>query len=118
MKDMTFETLLAVFLEMMGDGFWLLAGASVVGLVAILTVMLRERRLVAARFVAAEVAGLAGGVFAIWLALTLTRSGIGDIGGPVDWLLMALLFGLGAVGGTIFAYVGLGLIAMARGRRA
>lgn len=116
MKDMTLETLVAVFLEMMGDGFWLLVGASVFGLLAILTVMLRERRLVASRFLASEITGLIGGVFAVWLALTVTRSGLGDIGGPVDWLLMALLFALGAIGGTIFAYVALGLIAMARRR--
>lgn len=118
MKDMTLETLVAVFLEMMGDGFWLLVGASAFGLLAILVVLLRERRLVASRFVVSEIAGVVGGAFAIWLALTVTRSSIGDIGGPVDWLLMAFLFVLGAIGGTIFAYVGLGLVAMARGRRA
>lgn len=116
MKDMTLETLVAVFLEMMGDGFWILIGASAFGLVAILAVLMRERRLVASRFVVSELAGLVGGIFAIWLALAVTRSHLGDIGGPVDWLLMALLFVLGAIGGTIFAYVALGLVAMARGR--
>lgn len=107
MKDMTLGTLVAVFTEMLGVWFWPLVAAILVGGAAILLILVRDRRLHAARLVRAEIfGGLSGGIFAIALAQIVTQSKFADIGGPIDWFLYAMLFGLGAIGGTIFGYVG------------
>jgi len=107
MKDMTLATLIAVFIEMLGVWFWSLVAAIILGGVAIVVIFLRDRRIHAERLVRAEIfGGLSGGIFAIALAQIVTQSRLSDIGGPIDWFLYAMLFGLGAIGGTIFGYVG------------
>ena len=117
MKEMTLPTLIAVFQEMMGFWFWVLIAASLIGLVAVFVVAFRERRIDLARFIGSELIGFLGSIFAIWLALFVTKSSLGDIGGPVDVMLMAMIFVLGWFGGFVFGYIALGLIAMARSGR-
>ncbi len=114
MKDITLSTLIAVFHEMMGAWFWVLIVASVIGLIAILALLAKERGLVASRFVRSELIGILGGVFAIFLALTVTKSSLSDIGGPIDWVLMVVLFVLGGIGGTIFGYIGQGVLGIGK----
>lgn len=118
MKEMTLSTLISVFQEMMGFWFWVLVAASIFGLVAVVVVALRERRIDLARFIGSELIGFLGSLFAVWLALFVTKSSLGDVGGPVDVMLMALIFVLGWFGGFVFGYIALGLLAMARGRGA
>ena len=59
MKDLTFETLIAVFEEMFGPTvFWLLAAVALVGFVAFATVLLRQGRIRSAPFLRAELVEL------------------------------------------------------------
>ena len=105
MKDLTFETLIAVFEEIFGRGlFWALVVVAVVFGIAFVYVLIRDRGLRARRFLFAEVLAPFGAVAAIAFVLFITSSRLSDIGGPVD-LIMLILIGLsGAVGVTIVAY--------------
>jgi hypothetical protein len=109
MKDLDPATFLAVFQEMLGPLLWVLVALALAGTVAFLVVLLRDRGLRPRRLIWAEAAGLLGGIGAVLLMQTVTHSGFGDIGGPADWVLVALIFGLGAVGAIVLVYAALGL---------
>jgi hypothetical protein len=94
----------SVFQEMLGPLLWLLAALIVVGTLAFAALLLRERKLVAKRLVYAEFAGLVGGALALVLMAVVSSSGFTDAGGPVDWLLIALIYALGAIGTTVLVY--------------
>ena len=111
MKELDPAVFLAVLQEILGLFFWPLVAVIVLGGVAFLYVLLRERRIAGARLLWSEVAGLLGAVFALWFTFTITNSGFADIGGPIDWVLLIVLAVLGGIGGIIIAYVGLGLLA-------
>lgn len=115
MKQLDIATLLAVFQEMLGPWLWVGLAAAAVATLAFLFVLVRDRGLVAARLVWAEAAGVAGGAAAVLIMFAVTHSGFSDIGGPIDWVLVAVIFVAGAVGTIVGAYALLGLIA---GRRA
>jgi hypothetical protein len=115
MKDLDVAVFLAVFQEMLGPLLWLLVAVAFFGIAAFLVALVRERGLRSGRFVVAQLVGLAGGALAILFMQAVTDSGFRDIGGPIDWVLVALIFVVGAVGTTILAY---GLIGLAARRRA
>ena len=110
MKDMDATVFLAVFLEMMGPLLWLLDGLAVLGLIAFAAVLLHERRIVSRRLVRSEAAGVLGGFAALAVMALVTLSGFSDAGGPVDWLLIGVIWGVGMVGTTILAYGLQGLV--------
>ncbi|HRJ70159.1 MAG TPA: DUF5368 domain-containing protein [Beijerinckiaceae bacterium] len=110
MKDLDPAVFLAVFQEILGPLFWPLVAVIVLGALGLLFVLVRERGIVARRFVWSQVVGLAGGAFGIWFMLWLTNSRMSDGGGPVDWLLSVIIWVVGAAGAAIGAYVVLGLI--------
>ena len=118
MKQMDPLVFIAVLQEILGVFFWPLVAFIILGAIAFFYVLIRDRRLVSGRFVWSELVGLLGGVFAIWFTFAITSSGFADIGGPIDWVLLAILFVLGAIGGTIVTYVVLGLISSIRGSKA
>lgn len=66
------------------------------------------------RFVRSQALGLIGGVFALMLMANVSSSGFTDAGGPADWLLIALVFGLGLVGAAIVFYTIAGWWAICR----
>ena len=105
----------AVLVEMMGP--WLLWGLILTasfGVAAFVWVVLRERGLYSKRLVIAEVLGLFGGVGALVLMAYVTISGFTDAGGPVDWLLVGLIWGAGLAGTTILTYALMGLFSPGR----
>ncbi len=110
MKDLDPMVFLAVLHEMMGPLLWLLIALAVAGLAGLAVVLTRERHIDSRRLVRAEVAGLFGGVAALVLMAYVTHSGFTDAGGPVDWLLVGLIFGMGAAGVTVLAYVVMGCV--------
>ena len=115
MKDLTFETLLAVFEEMFGAGlFWALVVACVAIGVLFLSVVLRERKVEARRLVRAELWAPIGAVIAVAFVFLITDSGPSDLGGPIDVIVLLMVAAGGAVGVTILAY----LVQSLRGRRA
>lgn len=104
MKELDPLTLLAVFQEMLGAWLWPLIAVAVLGTLAFAALLVRDRGLHARRLVGAQVLALPGGALALWIMASVSSSGFTDAGGPADWILIALVFVLGAVGTTIVAY--------------
>ncbi|AMY69719.1 DUF5368 domain-containing protein [Frigidibacter mobilis] len=106
MKDLTFETLIAVFEEIFGFGlFWAMVAAAALVTVAFVYVLIRDRNLESRRLVRAELLAPVGAIAAIWFVQAMTSSGFRDIGGPID---VIVLIGIGVAGGvglTILSYV-------------
>ncbi len=114
MKDLDPLVFLAVFQEMLGPLLWIMLLLAVVGLVAFLALLVRERGLVSRRLVHAELLGLFGGVLALVIMAKVSSSGFTDAGGPADWFLIALVYGVGLVATVILAYTVMGWIAPRR----
>mgnify|MGYP001806739185 CR=1 FL=1 len=110
MKDLDPFVFLMVFQEMLGPVLWLLVALALFGLVGFAFVFLREGKMDSRRLVRSELIGLVGGVLALVLAAKFTVSGFTDAGGPVDWLLVGLIWGVGLAGTTILAYAVQGLM--------
>jgi hypothetical protein len=106
MKELTFETLIAVFEEMFGVGlFW--AMVAVAGLVtaAWIYVLVRDRALGMRQFLIAQLFMPIGAVAAVWFVMVMTDSRLVDIGGPVDVIIFLGIAAMGAVGAAILVYV-------------
>lgn len=114
MKELDPLVLLAVFQEMLGPQLWLLMLLAVAGLTGFAVLLVRERRLYSRRLVAAELFGLVGGVIALVMMAQFSVSGFSDAGGPIDWLLIGLVYGIGLVGSTILIYAALGWMGLMR----
>jgi len=108
MKELDPLVLLAVFQEMLGPLLWVLIAVVVLGTLAFAVLLLRERRIATRRLVQSELVGVAGGVLALVVMVKVSSSGFTDAGGPADWFLIALVFGLGAVGTTVLTYTLIG----------
>ena len=106
MEEMTFSTLTAVFEEIFGRTlFWGMVVAAVVVTLAWLYVLVRDRSLGMRQFLIAQLFMLPGAVAAVWFVMVMTESHLGDIGGPVDVIILLGIAGLGAVGAAILVYV-------------
>ncbi|QYK40080.1 MAG: DUF5368 domain-containing protein [Paracoccaceae bacterium] len=111
MKDLTLGTLIAVFEEMFGRGlFWALVAAAVLVTVAFLAVLWRDRGIAARRLVRAELFAPLGAVAGVVFVFWITNSGLRDIGGPIDVVILIAIAAAGAVGLTILAYTAQALI--------
>ena len=104
MKELDPLVFLAVFQEMLGPLLWLLLALVLVGTLAFVALLVRERALVSRRLVRSQAAGVLGGALALVLMAKVSSSGFTDAGGPADWFLIALVFGLGLVGSAILFY--------------
>lgn len=104
MKDIDITVLFAVFYEMLGPLLWILVVAILAGTLAFGLLLVRERGLHPARLVRMQFLGLLGGAAALWLMARVSSSGFTDAGGPVNWLLIALVFVLGWVGTSVILY--------------
>jgi|SRR5690554_1685336 len=105
MSELDPIVLLAVFQEMLGAPLlWLLIILGIITPLAFIALLLRERRLVASRMFYSQTVGLLGGGLALVLMARVSSSGFTDAGGPADWLLIGLIFGLGLVGTTLMLY--------------
>lgn len=108
MKELDPLVFLAVFQEMLGPLLWLMLMVIAVGTAAFIALLLKERAINSRRLVRAELAGLVGGVLALVLMAKVSSSGFTDAGGPADWFLIALVFGLGLAGTAILVYTVMG----------
>jgi hypothetical protein len=116
MEKLTLDTMLAVFEEMFGPWlFWLLVAVAGLITVAYLYVLIRDRGMGMRRFLLAQLSMPVGAVLAVAFVLWVTKSHMGDIGGPIDWIVMLGVAALGAGGFSILVYVAQSLI---RGRQA
>lgn len=104
MKDMDPIVLLAVFQEMLGPLLWLLLAVAVLGTLAFVALVIREKGLNSRRMLLSQALGVVGGAWALVLMAKVSSSGFTDAAGPADWFLIGLVFGAGLVGSTILAY--------------
>jgi hypothetical protein len=111
MKELDITVFVAVFHEMLGPLLWIGLGVAALVMVAFAWLAVRDRGLVAARLAWSQLVGLVGGVVAVLFMQWVTSSGFSDIGGPIDWVLVAVIALAGFVSATLTAYVGLGLLA-------
>jgi hypothetical protein len=105
MKELTFETLLAVFEDMFGAGlFWTLVAVAAVITALYLYVLVRDRHVGWRKFLIAQLFMPVGAVAAVAFVLWVTNSRIADMGGPVDAIIFLGIAALGAVGIAILVY--------------
>ena len=107
MKDLDLAVFVSVFQEMLGPALWLLVAVAVLGVLAFLVLVIRDGGLSSRRLVRAEFVGVAGGILALVVMWLVTHSSLSDVGGPIDWVLVAVIWTVGAVGTVILAYVAL-----------
>jgi O-antigen/teichoic acid export membrane protein len=105
MKELTLDTLLAVFEEMFGVWlFWGLVVAAAVITFLFVYALIRDRGLSSRRLVRAELTAPLGALGAILFVQYITNSGFSDVGGPIDWIVLALIGIAGAGGLMILVY--------------
>ncbi len=106
MEDFSLMTLLAVFEEMFGRGlFWAMVAVAVAITLAWVYVLIRDRAMSMRKFLLAQLSMPVGGIAAVWFVLLITNSGLRDIGGPIDWIVLLGVFVAGAIGFAILVYV-------------
>ncbi|MGB0695032.1 MAG: DUF5368 domain-containing protein [Rhodospirillaceae bacterium] len=110
MNEFDLSVMLAVFQEMLGIWFWILPLLAAFGIGGATMVLLKEKKLDTKRLVRCQALGLFGGIAALVLMAWVTVSGFSDAGGPVDWLLVGIIWGVGWLGTTILAYAVTGLV--------
>lgn len=108
MKELDPLVFLAVFQEMLGPLLWLMLLVIIVGTAAFIALLVKEKTINSKRLVRAELVGLLGGVLALVLMAKVSSSGFTDAGGPADWFLIALVFGLGLIGTAVLVYTAIG----------
>ena len=105
MKDLTLETLLAVFEEIFGRGlFWSMVAIAVVVTLGYLYVLVRDRSVSWRKFLFAQLSMPVGAVLAVWFVMVMTKSHLSDLGGPIDIIVLLGIAGMGAVGMAILVY--------------
>ncbi|NYS23360.1 DUF5368 domain-containing protein [Rhodobacteraceae bacterium 2376] len=106
MEEFSLLTMIAVFEEMFGIAlFWIMVSVAVVITAAWVFVLVRDRSLSFRKYLVAQLSMPFGAVAAVWFVLWITNSGLADIGGPIDWLVLLGVAALGAVGLGILVYV-------------
>jgi uncharacterized membrane protein YhaH (DUF805 family) len=104
MQQYDLMTFYYVFHEMLGPWLWIMLGTAIIGIVGFILLVVREGKIQNRRLIRSELLGLIGGVVALVIMAKVSSSGFTDAGGPADWFLIALVYGIGAVGSTILIY--------------
>lgn len=105
MKELTFETLIAVFEEIFGRGlFWAMVVAALIATAAYLYVLIRDRAMSMRKFLWAQLSMPFGAIAAVLFVQGVTSSHFRDIGGPVDVIVLLGVAIMGAVGAAILVY--------------
>jgi hypothetical protein len=105
MKELTLETMMAVFEDMFGFWlFWGLVAAAAAVTALYLYVLVRDRHVGWRKFLIAQIFMPVGAVLAVLFVMWVTHSHLRDIGGPIDVIIFLGIAGLGAVGIAILVY--------------
>lgn len=105
MEELTLTTLLAVFEEMFGAGlFWIMVVAAVAITVGYIYVLIRDRAVSWRKFLLAQLSMPVGAIAAVLFVQWITNSGFGDVGGPIDVIVLLGIAVAGAVGAAILVY--------------
>lgn len=111
MKDLTLETLLAVFEEMFGRGlFWAMVAGTALVTVLYLYVLFRDRAMSMRKFLWAQLSMPVGAIAGVLFVFAITDSGLQDIGGPIDVIVLLGIALVGAVGMAILVYTAQSLV--------
>ncbi|SMX48864.1 DUF5368 domain-containing protein [Maliponia aquimaris] len=111
MNDMTFGTIVAVLEEIFGRGlFWTMVVAAALVTLAYLYVLIRDRSVNWRKFLLAQLSMPLGAIGAVIFVLAVTDSGLGDIGGPIDVIMLLAIAAAGAIGIAILVYTAQSLI--------
>lgn len=105
MENPSFGMFIAVFEEMFGRGlFWLMVAAAAVVTLLYFYVLIRDRAVSWRKFLLAQLSMPVGAVAAVLFLWHVTHSGLGDVGGPIDVIVLLGVAAVGAVGMAIFVY--------------
>ncbi|WP_162654737.1 DUF5368 domain-containing protein [Lentilitoribacter sp. Alg239-R112] len=105
MKELTFETMLAVFEEIFGRGlFWTMVVVALLITIAYLYVLFRDRAMSMRKFVLAQLSMPIGAIGAVLFLQEVTSSNFADIGGSIDVFVLLSVAAIGAVGIAILVY--------------
>jgi hypothetical protein len=105
MEEMTIGTLIAVFEEMFGAAlFWALAATAAVVTLGYVYVLVRDRSVSWRKFLWAQLSMPVGAVAAVAFVLWVTQSGLSEIGGPIDVIVLLGVAAAGAIGLAILVY--------------
>ena len=111
MKELTLETLIAVWEEMFGKGlFWAMVIVAALITAAYLYVLIRDRSMSMRKFLLAQLSMPVGAIAAVIFVQQMTSSSFADIGGPVDVIVLLGVAAAGAVGIAILVYTAQALI--------
>jgi glucan phosphoethanolaminetransferase (alkaline phosphatase superfamily) len=112
MEELTFTTMIAVFEEMFGRWlFWGLVVAAVAVTLLYVYVLIRDHSVSWRKFLLAQLAMPVGAVAAVFFVFAVTDSGFGDMGGPIDIIVLLGVAAAGAVGAAILVYTVQSLVA-------
>ncbi|MEH7827885.1 DUF5368 domain-containing protein [Gemmobacter denitrificans] len=105
MKELTLETLIAVFEEIFGRGlFWTMVVAALIVTAAYVYVLIRDRSMSMRKFLMAQLSMPFGAVAAVLFVQAMTHSHLRDIGGPIDVIVLLGVAVMGAIGAAILVY--------------
>jgi uncharacterized membrane protein YhaH (DUF805 family) len=105
MKELTFQTLIAVFEEIFSPNlFWAIVAAAVIVTLAYLYVLVRDRSMSMGKFLLAQLSMPFGAIAAVVFVQAMTDSHLRDIGGPIDVIVLLGVAVMGAVGAAILVY--------------
>jgi len=105
MKELTLETLIAVFEDMFGTWlFWGLFAAAAIITALYIYVLIRDRHVGWRKFLVAQIFMPIGAVLAVVFVLWVTNSRVADLGGPIDAIIFLGIAALGAIGIAILVY--------------
>ena len=111
MKELTLETMLAVFEEIFGSGlFWIMVAVAAIVTIAYLYVLIRDRSMSMRKFLLAQFSMPFGAVAAVLFVQYVTNSHLRDIGGPIDVVVLLGVAALGAAGAAILVYTAQSLV--------
>lgn len=118
MKELTLQSLIAVFEEIFGRGlFWTLVALAAAVTLTYFYVLIRDRSVSWKKFLLAQLSMPFGAVASVWFVLTMTNSRLSDFGGPVDLIVFLFVALIGAVGMAILVYTLEALIGTERTRQ-
>ena len=111
MKELTLQTLIAVFEEIFGRGlFWAMVIAALVVTALYGYVLVRDRAMSMRKFLVAQLSMPLGAILAVIFTQAMTDSGFRDIGGPIDVIVLLGVAAVGAMGMAILVYTAQSLL--------
>lgn len=105
MKELTLGTLIAVFEAMFGFWlWWLMVIVAVTVTILFFYIMIRDKRFKSRHYLWAQLTSPFGAIAAVLFVMWKTNSNFGDIGGPIDVIVLLGIAAVGAAGTVILAY--------------